>query len=494
MKPQNLLVIMSDEHNPKMLGCAGHPMVRTPNLDGLAARGTRFSAAYTTCPICVPARASFATGRYVHATGYWDNAIAYDGEVESWGHRLQIAEVRVDSIGKLHYRSQSDPTGFDVQHIPMHIKDGVGMVQHSIRGQFPDFTPPPSPTGQRAGGIVLSAGVGESEYTRYDRKIAELAGDWIRAVAGGPSPWVLFVSFVTPHYPLMAPEEFFKLYAVDEMPTPKLSAGSGYVPHPWLGGLMRRQADRDVSPEQHKMALAAYMALCTFMDAQVGRVLQALDETGLRDQTRILYTADHGENAGTRGMWGKSVHYEESGSVPMILSGEGVPEGKVSSTPTMLVDAFPSILEAVGVPLPTPEPEDGAFPGRSLFELANAADEPDRTAFSEYHAAGSPSGSFMIRQGRYKYIHYVGFDPELFDLDTDPEELHNLAEDAAHADTVNRLERELRAIVDPDDADRRAKAAQKALIEGLGGPEAVTQNLVTTKNYTPVPDDVEAKL
>ena len=488
MKPQNLLVIMSDEHNPKMLGCAGHPMVRTPNLDRLAARGTRFSTAYTNCPICVPARASFATARYVHQIGYWDNSIAYDGRVEGWGHRLQAAGIRADSIGKLHYRKQSDPTGFDEQHIPMHIKDGVGMVHLSIRGQFPDYTPPP-PQGQ-GGGIVLSAGIGESEYTRYDRKIAALACDWLHDATNRDTPWVLFVSFVTPHYPLMAPEEFFRHYAVDDMPVPKLGPGSGYAHHPWLDRLMSRQAGSEVSPAQHRMALAAYLGLCTFMDAQVGRVLQVLDETELSQRTRIIYTSDHGENAGARGLWGKSVHYEESGGVPLILAGDGVPAGKVSATPTSLVDAYPSILEAVGLQLNEVETR----PGRSWFDLATAAADPDRIAFSEYHAAQSPSGSFMIRKGRYKYIHYVGFAPELFDLNADPEELNDLAQDDAYADTVRTLERDLRAIVDPEAADRQANAAQKALVESRGGPEAVMRHLVTTKNYTPVPAEVEATL
>ncbi len=489
MKPQNLLVIMSDEHNPKMLGCAGHPIVRTPNLDRLAACGTRFSAAYTNCPICVPARASFATGRYVHEIGYWDNSLAYDGRVEGWGHRLQAAGMRVESIGKLHYRQQEDPTGFDVQHIPMHIKDGVGMVHLSIRGQFPDFTPPQLTQTQR-GGIVRSAGVGESEYTRYDRKIAALAGDWLRHAAGRETPWVLFVSFVTPHYPLLAPQEFLAYYAVDNMPTPKLGPGSGYAPHPWLETLIGRQAGSDVSPAQHRTALAAYLGLCTFMDAQVGRVLQALDEAGLRAQTRIIYTSDHGENAGTRGMWGKSVHYEESGAIPLIVAGAGVPVGKVSATPASLVDAYPSILDAVGLPGPGVE----TLPGRSWFDLANAADDPERIAFSEYHAVGSPSGSFMIRKGRYKYIHYVGFAPELFDLNADPEEVNDLAQDDASAGTVREFEGYLSAIVDPKEADWQAKAAQKALIESRGGPEEVMRHLVTTKSYTPVPTEVMSQL
>ncbi len=381
MKPQNLLVIMSDEHNPKMLGCAGHDLVRTPNLDSLAARGTRFSAAYTTCPICVPARASFATGQYVHQNGYWDNAIAYDGRVESWGHRLQAAGMRVESIGKLHYRQESDATGFDAQHIPMHIKDGVGMVHHSIRGQFPDFTPPEP---QSAGGIVMSAGVGESEYTRYDRKIAELACDWLREAADHrhEKPWVLFVSFVTPHYPLMAPEEFFQYYDVDAMSVPKLDPGNGYTPHPWLQTLLSRQAGRAANPEQHRLASAAYLALCTFMDAQVGRVLQALSDTGFSQQTRIIYTSDHGENADTRGMWGKSVHYEESGSVPLILAGDGVPAARFaarwrpSSTPTRRFStrrACPQMrlapgLAALGLISPVPKTTQSAWRSVNIMQ------------------------------------------------------------------------------------------------------------------------------
>jgi choline-sulfatase len=487
MQPQNLLVIMSDEHNPKMLGCAGHPMVRTPNLDRLAARGTRFSAAYTTCPICVPARASFATGRYVHEIGYWDNAIAYDGRVQGWGHRLQAAGLRVESIGKLHYRRQEDPTGFDVQHIPMHIKDGVGMVHLSIRGQFPGYTPPPP---RQGGGIVRSAGVGESDYTRYDRKIAAMACDWLRGAAGHDRPWVLFVSLVTPHYPLIVPEEFMQYYAVEDMPNPKLGPDSGYVHHPWLDELMSQQAGSAVSPAQHRLALAAYLGLCTFMDAQLGHVLQTLDATGLSQHTRIIYTSDHGENAGARGLWGKSVHYEESSRVPLIVAGDGVPAGKVSATPTTLVDAYPSILQAVGLPLPGSETPSGC----SWFDLARAADDPERMVFSEYHAARSPSGAFMIRRGRYKYIHYVGFAPELFDLKDDPEEFHDLAQDDVYADTVRQLEGCLRGIVDPEAVDRQAKADQQALVESHGGPEEVMRHPVTTKNYTPVPTEVEAKL
>lgn len=475
MKPQNLLVLMSDEHNSTMMGCAGHPLAKTPNLDALAARGTRFSDAYTSSPICVPARASFATGRYIHDIGYWDNSIAYDGRVPSWGHKLQQAGIGVELIGKLHYRLEEDPTGFDKQHIPMHITGGVGMIQLSIRKQFPDFVAPP----RKRASIPEAAGVGESEYTQYDRRVADIATQWLRNAAGSPQPWVLFVSFVTPHYPLVAPKEFFDLYPVEQMPDPTYGPGTGYQPHPWLADLLGGGAP---NPQDQRKALAAYLGLISFMDAQVGRVLGALEEAGLRNSTRILYTSDHGENAGKRGFWGKSNHYQEAVAIPMIIAGDGIPKGKLSTTPTSLVDAYPTVLDGVGL-----SAKGDDIPGHSLFDLANKDDYRDRIAFSEYHAAGSPSASYMLRKGRFKYIYYVRFEPELFDLQADPEESTNLAALPEHAATVKQMDALLRTIVDPEEEDRRANEAQRLLIESKGGPDQVMANLPTKKLYTPVP-------
>jgi choline-sulfatase len=478
MQPKNLLILMADEHNPKTLGCAGDPLVKTPNLDALAARGTRFTDAYTNCPICVPARASFATGRYVNEIEYWDNSIAYDGRVPGWGHMLQAAGIPVESIGKLHYRKESDPVGLDRQHVPMHVKDGVGMVQLSIRNQFPDFVPP-----KRLGGTVTkTAGRGESEYTRYDRRIADIACDWLTHAPD--KPWVLFVSLVTPHYPLMVPGEFLDLYPVDKMPDPKFGAGSGFKAHPWFKNFAAPKSDEI---DQERFAYACYLGLCSFMDAQIGRVLDALQQQGLTDSTRIIYTSDHGENAGARGLWGKSNHYEEASGIPLILAGPDVPVGKLCHTPVTLVDTHPAILQAAGLPY-----EKDGTPGRSLFDIANAPDDLNRVAFSEYHAAGSPSASYMIRKGRYKYIYYVGYSPELFDLEADPEESTNLAGDPKYATVLKDLDSVLRGMVDPEDADRRANLAQRELIESRGGPDKVMANLVTEKSYTPVPEDLIA--
>jgi choline-sulfatase len=241
--------------------------------------------------------------------------------------------------------------------------------------------------------------------------------------------------------------------------------------------------DAILRPERRKLAMQAYRALVSFLDAQVGRILDALAETGLADDTRVIYTSDHGDNAGARGLWGKSVLYEEATRVPLIAAGPGVPAGHVCATPASLVDIYPTVLDGVGL---DPAADDGGRPGRSLFALAAAPDDPDRPAFSEYHAAASPTGAFMLRLGRYKYHYYVGYPPELFDLAADPEETRDLAADPGHREALARCEAALRAICDPEAVDARAKADQDALIATYGGPE--TAFLAGTPAATPAPN------
>ena len=172
MKPRNMLFIMCDEHNPRVLGCAGHPMIRTPNLDRLAARGVRFTDAYCNSPICVPSRASFHTGRYVNEIRYWDNAIAYDGRVPTFGHRLRDAGHRVESIGKLHFTSGETDNGFTTEHMPLHIVDTVGDPLGLLRD-------PPQPR-RAALKLATDAGRGNSSYQDYDQRITEASEAWLR--------------------------------------------------------------------------------------------------------------------------------------------------------------------------------------------------------------------------------------------------------------------------------------------------------------------------
>ena len=198
-QPANLLFILSDQHNRIGTGCYGGDGI-TPNLDQLAARGTRFSSAYTNCPLCVPARASLATGRYVHEIGYWDNAHGYDGRVPSWGHHLSRHGLTCDSIGKLHFRG-GDNNGFAREIEPLHVVDGEGDLLGCLRSD-------PPIRNARAG--ALSAGAGDSSYLAYDVRNADNAVAWLHAQARGRRPCVLFLGAGCPRPPYVGPLQHFE--------------------------------------------------------------------------------------------------------------------------------------------------------------------------------------------------------------------------------------------------------------------------------------------
>jgi len=457
VKPANFLVIMSDEHDPRWMGCSGTRLMHTPNLDRLAARGLRFTDAYTTCPICVPARAAFAVGKYTHQIGFWDNADPYDGSVPSWHHRLREQGHRVVSVGKLHFRSTDDDNGFSEEIVPMNVFERTGDLYGLLRG---DDMPP------RADGAKLAglAGPGESEYTWYDREIASRAQIWLREEAGRhrDKPWVLFVSFVAPHFPLTAPPHWYYRYPFERIPMPKLYRERDV--HPYV----RDQAD-NTGYDKHfadeaavKRARAADLGLISPPDENIAHLRGTLEDLKLASNTRVLYTSDHGDNLGARGLWGKQVLYEEAARVPMILAGPDIPAG-VRREPVSHVDAYPTIMECVG----EQAPEASGF---SLFKGT-----PNRTVLSEYHASSSRAGEYMIRHGKWKYVYFVRYpdQPELFDLESDPEELRDLGTDKTHLAMRKECHSKLLAMLDPEEVDRKAKRRQAELVAAHGGREAV---------------------
>lgn len=480
MTPANTLVIVSDEHQARAMGCAGHPFVSTPNLDRLAARGTMFTNAVTPSPICVPARAAFVTGQYVHRCRYWDNSFGYDGAVRGWGHALQEAGIPVESIGKLHYRSANLPTGFDVEHNPMHLHQGVGMVWASIR----DPLPRQRPSDKRMLGDYI--GPGESDYTRYDHAIADHAVEWLNdKTKTGGEPWCLYVGFVAPHFPLVAPPQFFDLYPLDSLPEPKLHPRTGYRLHPWLQeheDFWSHEATLKDDVER-RTAIAAYYGLVSWLDHNVGRLLAALDACGLTGSTRVIYTSDHGDNLGARGQWGKSNLYRESTDVPLIVAGPGF-ERKLCATPVSLLDLSVTLVESAGLDAASVLPDAC---GTSLQTIATRPYDSSRTVFSEYHAVGSNTAAYMVRNGRWKYHYYVRHAAELFDLDTDPQETTDLAASPEHAGVLADMHGALLSICDPEAVDREAKRDQAALIERLGGAQAAFDLGRATASGTPAP-------
>ena len=381
-------------------------------------------------------------------------------------HRLPEAGYRTVSIGKLHYRSDDDPVGFDERITPMHLADGVGDLQGSIR---PDL-----PVRLQSRKLAEQVGPGETSYTAYDRDITARTVSWLGEAAAhsGDRPWVLYVSMICPHFPLSAPQEFYDLYDPSQIPLPRPADAEAIAGHPWWKAFYDSIVfDRYFEDDDHRRrAIANYYGLVSFADDNVGQILTALENSGLADDTCIAYMSDHGDSLGARGIWGKSTMLEESAGVPLILKGPGIPTGKTVGTPVSLADIYPTLLDAVGL---APGPQEDGLPGSSLLPIANAGDDDSRTVFSEYHGAGAISGLFMLRRGPWKYVHYTGFAPELFNLADDPDELVNLAGDPGHADMLADFEAVLRAIVDPEAVDARAKRDQAAHIEQHGGREVI---------------------
>ena len=230
-----------------------------------------------------------------------------------------------------------------------------------------------------------------------------------------------------------------------------------------------------------RRALAAYFGMVSFLDDNIGKLVRALEASGLTSNTRVLYSSDHGDNLGTRRLWGKSTMYEEAAGVPMILAGPDVPQGVVCREPVSLVDAFPTIVAGAGL---APHPDDADLPGQPLFDIVQGT-APRRTMLSEYHAAGAATGAFMIRKGPFKYVYYAGMPPQLFDLDADPQETRDLAQELGYSRLVKDCELALRRVVDPDKADALAKDDQKMRIAAMGGREALLMR--GSFGYSPPP-------
>ena len=466
----NILILMSDEHARRVMGAYGDDIVQTPNLDRLAAQSMVFDAAYTPSPICVPARAAIATGKPIHETGHWDNAHPYEGTPESWGHVLAREGYRVESIGKLHYRGTDADTGFAKQTLPMHVTGGIGDLTGSIR------TPPPLRAGSRK--LAERLGPGESDYTRYDRAVRDAAITRLElAAATGEDGLVLLVSFVAPHFPLIAPKEFYDLYANVPL-APRMSHPDKAAQHPWLKALRNSYAYDNFDDEKRTRALRSYYGLVSFLDDNIGAVLGALESSGRAPDTSVLYFSDHGDNLGERGMWGKSTFFEDSVGVPLMIRPARSFTPRRVTTPVSLTDIHATLLDIADT--------EKTGIGESLLPLVDGSDA-GRAVLSQYHAAGAPTGAYMLRRGSFKLIHYDGYPPQLFNLSEDPFERTNLAGSPEAAGDLQRLTRCLFDLLDPAATSRQALSAQSELLRKHGGSNQI-QNRDSGFSGTPVPN------
>ena len=337
----------------------------------------------------------------------------------------------------------------------MHVKEGVGDLYGSLR--------PDVPRQRNYLNTAANPRVGESEYMRYDAATTPQAIDWLATEAQQHnSPWCLWVSYTLPHSPFVASAEDVARYPLQDLELPVNFRSTDWPRHPHVDYIREQRIqspDEELDERLVRRTIATYLAMCTYLDRQIGAVLAALIECGLYDSTRVIYTSDHGEMLGDHGMWGKNLMYEGASAVPFLMAGPDIAPGRVIHQPVSLVDLFPTIVGGMGAPLTE---ADADLPGTSLWPAAQGDPLPERTIFSEYHASGCREAMYMLRDATHKYVHHVGDPPQLFDLTVDPTETCDLAGDSQLTPLKERFERQLRSIVDPETMDSAAKADQGA--------------------------------
>ena len=374
---------------------------------------------------------------------------------------------RSTAIGKLHYKSGDVDNGFSEEIVPLHILNGKGAVIALLRA-----TPDGMPARKGHKEIYEKSGVGEADYQLYDQQITDKAVEWLEAHAEDQgNPWVLLVSYASPHPPFQVPQRFWDKYPRDQVPMPVQWRKADQSQHPATQYLSWMNSFSDEFEEDFvRRVIAGYCGLISVVDEHVGTVMSAVERLGLSGSTRVFYTSDHGEAAGNHGIMGKGNHYEHALNVPLLLSGPGVPAGSVSEQITSQVDLFPTIAEALGTEMMA---EDATLPGVSLWSAITGEQKDDRHAFAEFHAMGALNAGFSLREGNHKLIYHVGMPRQLFDVVNDPLEENGLMAGAGFTDLADQLEAKLRRIVDPEAAEEQAKADQRAKIADLGGTDVV---------------------
>jgi choline-sulfatase len=441
-RPKNVLLLMSDQHKPHALGIDGDPVARTPNLDALARSGTRFDSAYCSNPVCVPSRASLLTGLYTHNHGAFNNGVPWPFDKKTIAHHLSRAGYMTSLIGKMHF-VDGQTHGFDYrldfndwyQYLGPKTKlyadelsrpnSGSGLPQ--IDDLWRDFGDPWKDTrtlDDRQGPVDVGRVSKIPEPDQFESFVARESIRFLRQ-HGKRQPFFLISSFLKPHDPFMPSERFAKMFRTAEMKLPatwgKVDLNS--VPKEIADSIRNNRPTPELSnAEQAKRRIALYYANLAQMDECVGKVLQALRELELENDTIVLYTTDHGEMLGEHGLWQKFVFYEASCGVPLIFRVPGVTaENLRSRTVVSQVQVLPTLLDLCRVPVPS------GIDGESFVrDLREPAGTRDTTVYAEFNLR-TPRAKFMVRRGEYKYCHYTNDMPELYNLRADPQEMRNLA-------------------------------------------------------------------
>lgn len=458
MTKPNILILMVDQLNGTLFPDGPADWLHAPNLKKLAARSTRFKNAYTASPLCAPGRAAFMSGQLPSATGVYDNAAEFQSSVPTYAHHLRRAGYHTCLSGKMHFVGPDQLHGFEERL--------TTDIYPADFGWTPDYRKP----GERIDwwyhnmGSVTGAGVAEiTNQMEYDDAVAYEATRKIYDLSRGMDdrPWCVTVSFTHPHDPYVARKKYWDLYNDCEHLQPEVG-DLGYEaqdPHSKRIFDANNWREFDITAEDIRRSRQAYFANISYLDDKIGEILQTLEDT--RQEAIIVFVSDHGDMLGERGLWFKMSFYEGSSRVPMMIAAPQMAPG-LHETPVSNIDVCPTLCDLAGVSMA--EVMDWTT-GQSLVPMGQGTPRTEPVAM-EYAAEATNSPMVALRQDNWKYTN-CAIDPEqLFDLDSDPHELTNLAEDPLHTKTLEkfRLEAAGRWDLEAFDADVRKSQARRWVV------------------------------
>jgi arylsulfatase A-like enzyme len=486
----NILFVMADQWRADYLACAGHPHLRTPALDALAARGARFTRAFVQAPVCGGSRMSFYTGRYNWTHGATYNNFPLRVDEMTIGDYLRPLGYRVALIGKTHFKSDEAAIarlGLDASSERVALLRECGFeATERDDGLHPDESKPTdlaynrwlrqlgyagdNPWHDYANSVIAEDGSVASGWAmRHAHRPARVreehsetaymtdrALDFIGRAASDARPWCLHLSYIKPHWPYVAPAPYHAMYGPEHVLPANRSENERHDPHPVVAAFMRHEESVNFSRDEvRNIVIPTYMGLISQLDAHLSRVVALLEKTRQLARTIIVVTSDHGDYLGDHWLGEKDLFHEEIVRVPLILvdprRAADATRGAVLDDLVEAIDLLPSFVDWAGG-----EPAPHRLEGASLLPVL-AARRPSNwreAVFSDSdyalrHArrwlglAPDQARAYMVRTGDWKYVHYENFRPQLFDLRRDPQEQQDLGMSSVHSDVRAAMERRL---------------------------------------------------
>ena len=431
MTQPNILIIMVDQLNGTLFPDGPADWLHAPNLKKLAAASTRFKNAYTASPLCAPGRASFMSGLLPQRSRVYDNAAEFASDIPTYAHHLRRAGYQTCLSGKMHFVGPDQMHGFEERL--------TTDIYPADFGWTPDYRKP----GERIEwwyhnmGSVTGAGVAEiSNQMEYDDEVAYNATRKVYDLGRGHDerPWCLTVSFTHPHDPYVARKKYWDLYEDCQhlLPTIPAMAYDDHDSHSQRIFDANDWHSYDISEDQIKRARRAYFANISYLDDKIGEVLEALEAT--RQEATILFVSDHGDMLGERGLWFKMSFFDGSARVPLMIKSPTLEPGLVTS-PVSNIDVTPTLCDLAGVSMEEVMPW---VEGESLVQLGQGGERTSPVAM-EYAAEASYAPMVSLRYEKWKYNRCALDMDQLFNMEEDPHELTNLADNPKHKGTLDQL-------------------------------------------------------